>query len=33
LLSRMTVPVLFYRMRRRELRHATASPAVNTQGV
>jgi multidrug efflux pump subunit AcrB len=32
-LSRMTVPVLFYRMRRRELRHRKTSSPVNTQGV
>jgi multidrug efflux pump subunit AcrB len=33
LLSRMTVPVLFYRMRHRELLHAHVSPSENPKGV
>ncbi len=33
LLSRMTVPVLFYMMRRRELKHAPATPAVQPEGA
>jgi multidrug efflux pump subunit AcrB len=32
-LSRMTVPILFYQMRRRELRHTSSIPAARTEGA
>jgi multidrug efflux pump subunit AcrB len=32
-LSRMTVPILFYRMRRHELRHTAPTPAAKLEGV